>query len=871
MRLAEKAPGLYLTAGTWPELMAQADTVYLLPPDTDDWSVRLQQAASRQKDAFWESSLKVSARETMAEITAAVNRLLAAGGPDADGQALLTGIPAASRLYRRLSDLLELVQTVGTLPGPLRKMENLLASQDVPLRAIRVYAVCDRMDLDRWQMAVLNRLEDDAPPPDADLQTLIETALSPPVTSNPALKTVRRLYSSDVKPPRKIDGVRVIAVRDNLAEAEIVAGLIQTARDEGSRLSDIGLLLPDDPMALMAVETVFNRCGLSLSGFNRPIGKRDLGRETIRQFLLCLRKPAPIMAVAALLTSPLMPWSGADGHALAQAVMDGDFFLKSTRPPAAARKLMDLLDDGAGTPADVHRQLDRFGSLIPGSEAPYDHLLRAHDTLAQLRAALTGMKDLDWEHLLYLAAPESLSAAAPADYWQEGIPVFHEGVLPWCSVRHLFVLGFNDGHYPAGAGASAVFTDTEWEQIAAAGCPVETGDLIRKRQRILFAGQLAAATANLTLLFSRRDAVGQSLEPSASLDFLARSLARQPDNLVWDLDRSEDVRQIKDLSFATAAPPSVPRELIIGDIELNVDLLEAFGRKAGELAPLSPSAAETLMLSPFAWLLGRLGCEPKVWGTDDFDVLKAGTLAHRVFEALFQSGQPLPTEADISARVPKILREWVLQIAPFLRSADWRVERFKFEAEVLRAAHHWKKLLASCNAGVVAAEQWLRGHYGDIPLHGQSDLLVQLPAGDLLVVDYKKSSSGKRRERMRSGFDLQAHLYRIMIRTGDLAGLTSPPAEIGIVYYLMNDTTALSDSPIDSDGSVPGWETLGTDISSQAMQHLDRRLVQIRRGTVRLNTDKDEDWWARNAGMTIYVLDNSPLLRLFMRSEEEPE
>ena len=155
--------------------------------------------------------------------------------------------------------------------------------------------------------------------------------------------------------------MRVIAVRDSLAEAEIVAGLIQTAQAEGSRLSDIGLLLPDDPLALMAVETVFNRCGLPLSGFNRPIGKRDLGRETIRQFLLCLRKPAPIMAAAALLTSPLMPWSVAEGHALAQAVMDGDFFLKSTRPPTAIRKLMDLLDDGAGTPADVHRQLDRLG------------------------------------------------------------------------------------------------------------------------------------------------------------------------------------------------------------------------------------------------------------------------------------------------------------------------------------------------------------------------------------------------------------------------------------------------------------------------------------------------------------------------------
>jgi hypothetical protein len=145
---------------------------------------------------------------------------------------------------------------------------------------------------------------------------------------------------------------------------------------------------------------------------------------------------------------------------------------------------------------------------------------------------------------------------------------------------------------------------------------------------------------------------------------------------------------------------------------------------------------------------------------------------------------------------------------------------------------------------------------------------VQIPSGKLLVVDYKKSSSGKRRERMLKGFDLQAHLYRLMIQTGGLPGFESPPADIGIVYYLLNDTTALADGPVAEDGSVPGWETLTADISSQAMQHLDRRLTQIRNGTVKLNTTSDEDWWSKNASLPIYALDNSPLLRLFMRVAE---
>ena len=479
------------------------------------------------------------------------------------------------------------------------------------------------------------------------------------------------------------------------------------------------------------------------------------------------------------------------------------------------------------------------------------------------------MEELDWDRLLYLVNPESLTTPIPTEFWQEGIRVFHEGALPWCNIKHLFVLGFNEGHYPAGTGSSAVFTDAEWERIAEAGWPVATNDLILERQRSLFVNQLSAATEEVTFLFSQRDAGGQALEPSASLVFLARSLGIMEEDLVLDLDRSDDVKRIvADLPLAEITPPTPPRTLDMVDIEFEVDLLEVFSHEDDGLAPLSPSAAETLMVSPFAWLLKRLDCEPREWGPDEFDVMTAGTLAHSVFEELFQAGQPLPTEKEISKRTPRILNEQMLQTAPLLRSPEWRVERYKFEEEILEAAKHWKRMLSSCKADLVAIEKWLRGHYGDIPLHGQSDLLVQLPSGKLLVVDYKKSSSGKRRDRMRSSFDLQAHLYRLMIKTGGLPGFDSPPDDIGIVYYLLNDTTALSDSPVESDGSVRGWETPTTDTSSQAMKYLDRRLAQIRKGTVRLNTTEDETWWSKNAHLPMYALDNSPLLRLFMRNEE---
>lgn len=868
--LAQKAPGLYRMAGTWPELMAQAEVAYLLPPDQNNWPNKLMQAALQQNDAFWAASLKVASRETITEIDGAVHRLLEARGPDVGWRPLMGKVAGQTRLHRRLTDLKRLLEVIPILPASLQKMADLLITQQSPLRSIRVYFDKSLMNFNAWQLAVLDKLDSDAPAPDSKMQSLLEKSLAPPETSKPALNAVRNLYAKTDKPPQTIDGVRVIAARDSLAEAEITAGLIQNALENGSRLNDIGLLLPADSLSLMAVENVFEQCGLPLSGFHRSIGQRDLGREILRSFLLCLRKPAPIMAIAALLTSPLMPWTIEQGHAMAQAVMEGDVLLKSTQIPTAARKVMNLLDTGVTTPQELQKQLKAIKGLLSSHEMYYDHIQRANEATDRLQAVLSAMADLDWDNLLNIVTPESLTITDPAEYWQEAIPVFHEGALPWCAVSHLFVLGFNEGHYPTGAGTSAVFSDAEWEQIVQAGWPVLTNDLIRQRQRDVFAKQLAMASDNITLLLACRDAGGKALEPSSSLAFLSRCLGVELDALILDMDRSEDVRKIPDLPLADIETPSPPRELVAADIELKVDLLVAFGKKDGELAPLSPSAADTLMVSPFAWLLGRLGCDPKAWGTDQFDVLKAGTLAHRVFEELFVAGQPLPDEEAIAERVPKILRERMLQIAPFLRSPDWRVERFKYESEVLRAAIHWKKLLTSCKATIVSAEQWLRGNHGDVPLHGQSDLLVQLPSGKLLVVDYKKSSSGKRRERMRSGFDLQAHLYRLMIQTGGFPEFDTSADDIGIVYYLLNDTTALADSPVDADGTTPGWEVLSTDISSQAMQHLDQRLRQVRRGTIRLNTTGDENWWSDNASLPIYALDNSPLLRLFMHTEEAP-
>jgi len=848
--------------------MAQAHAAYLLPPNTTSWSDKLFQCAAQKSDVFWTGSREVAPLETLLELDVALNKLVEGGGPNADWPWFIKQLSEPSRCHQRLSQLHSLLSAIDILPDQYQMMADLLKTDQPPIRLLQVYRIPDFPELNSWQEAVLTKLAKDAPPPDDDLQILIIHALETVQTSRSSLLAARSLYQASDERVQPDDSLQVMAVRDRLEEIEVVAGMIQKALNQGSDAFDFGILLPHDEFTLQTAEMVFTRCGLPLSGMDRSTRQRDLGKEVVRLLLLCLRKPAPIMSITALLTSPLMPWPVVDGHDYAQAVMNGDVLLKKCKLEGEPKRLMDLVGQGADMPTDLQKHLNAFKRLLKSEDSLPDHRQRALACVDVLLNSLKGMVDLQWETLLSATRPESLHKTGERNYWQEGIAVFHEGREPWRTVKNLLVIGFNDGHFPGRGRASAVLTEAEWEDVSACGWPVSTAEITRKRRRDLFARQISAATDRVTILFSRRDNAGDAMEPSSSLVFLARRFGLEPEGMIVELDRQDERKKIPELAIAPDKKPTPPRDLPISDIELNLDLLAAFSPVPGELAPLSPSAADTLMVSPFAWLLGRLGCSPREWVTDTLDPMTAGTLAHGVFEALFPSDQPLINVEDIQQQAPTVLRQLTLQLAPFLRSPDWRVERLKLESEIVQAAVRWRSLLDSWGAMVVAAEQWLKGHYNIIPIRGQCDLVLELPTGKLLVVDYKKSSSGKRRSRMRSRFDLQAHLYRLMIQTGGLPALGTTPADIGVVYYLMNDLTALADSTIPESGKAPGLEILNTDISSQALTYLDKRLVEIRAGKVCLNTTEDETWWDKNAHIKIYALDNSPLLRLFMHAGE---
>jgi hypothetical protein len=250
-----------------------------------------------------------------------------------------------------------------------------------------------------------------------------------------------------------------------------------------------------------------------------------------------------------------------------------------------------------------------------------------------------------------------------------------------------------------------------------------------------------------------------------------------------------------------------------------------------------------------------------------------------VFEGLFAPGVGLPTREQIPERVEALVELAIRRIAPFLRASSWLVERRHFTAQTVKAAQAWRDVLTGLGAEVVAAEEWLAGQWSGIAVHGQTDLILELPGQRLLVVDYKRSKSTGRLKQMQKGFDSQASLYRAMLASGgpkdrektELAARLKAAAETGVVYYLMNDQAVLSDVAPPGAAGIAGWQALGGDIASEALKRIEQHLKEVQQGHVALNREGDAKFFDKEAGIKAYALEASPLTTLFMLPEEEPQ
>ncbi len=888
--VTEQTARVGVVVGTWPELLDSAAETYLVSVPEGTWEEKVGSAIRSMEGMFWSRSLEVAESETVRAVTASL-RMLLEGTTPGKGLPEVNPKSLSDRALRHYNDLRQLHdETENALPDDLTVIRDVLGRPgDEALRLIRVYAHEGLPRLNPWQSALIEKLNSDCvelsdtssdPALEKVLQEIAPESDLGKITRGACSATnaiARNLFDTDSTPVPLDQSVQWIGVRDHLEEAEVACGMVQEALKSDQSLSwkDFSLLIPADRAYAWAVREIFRSAGLPLSGLPEETRVRDLGRETVLYFLLCRKKPAPNMALAALVTSPLMPWSGAEGYGIAQSIMDGRYaFDFGEQADKVWKRVWKLIRDSEEKPAKLKSAIIEFASLLNTAEELIDHVARARAAAEAVGSMLKSQEDIPWEQLLEAVSPEALSESGKVETTQEGVAVFTEHQEPWRKAKRLLVLGFNEGRYPAAPHRSPVFFDEDIAALKSGGAlDVQTQADILQERRLLFKRQLSSAE-EITFFVPGRDGLGGSLTPSQSLPFMARLFegVKEPKKLILDLERIVTREKASGIALAPEGVPVPPRGRDVSDLDLGQDLVMLRKDEEGNPKPQSPSRLGTLMTSPFAWLLASAGITVRDWGPEELSVMEKGTLAHDVFENLFIPNKTLPEENRINESVNRLLNEAIIRICPYMLVPEWTTERKHLEGEIITAALAWWRILKTAGAQIVDVEPWIQGSFEGLPIHGKADAILSL-GSKMLVVDYKKSGSGSRRKQMRKGFDSQATLYRTMLQSGGqdgkLAEELSKKPEIGILYYLLNDQTVLTDTSGWLGSQAARVEEMGQNVSTNAIDLIRQKLAEVRKGLVRLNSTEDENWFQKNADIKIYALDDSPLIRLFMREEDK--
>ena len=882
--LASSGARTGVVVGVWPELVTLALDNFVLSPPATDWNTAAHNALGAHPDAFWAGSYANAPGETCSVVCNQYLQLLQETEPDAPFSPLET-TELAGRGGAHLSDLARFHQALdGALPDHLAAIQVLLQAPQ-GLRPLYIYVSPMLTALSVWQLRLVAHLKHgSAEFRDPALQAALDAVAQPPeglqAVGSSLASLQRDLFDLPEQKVERDNSVQWLAVRDFFEEAEVAAGMVQSilASDKTLAPADIGILVPNRLEYTYALRDAFALARLPLSGLGDPNWRRDLGRELILHFLQVREKPAPAMAVAACLTSPLMPWSQTEGATAAQRVIDGDWRISAWRGISQdGDAVLELLRGEDSTGASL---ADALGSLVrhlSANETLAEDRLRAAELVEAITAELVADAPVDWSSVRRLAGPDRLEAEPATEFTQEGVTVWHEGREAWRSVQHLLVLGFAAGHYPGRDGASPVLSETDIHQLAEqTGLPLVTRRARLDRDRACFKRQLNMVAETASFLIPRRDPAGEAQSPSESLEFILY-LFGEEEGAVLSLDLSVDRAQARFLRVSDSMDVILPSCRPFGDLAIGQNLLALRTDAEGNPKPESPSALETLMVSPLAWLLQRLKAEPALWIGEKLDVLLQGTLAHGVFERVFAAGEELPERKALPDQVRTALEAVIREESPFLRSAAWAVERHLLEGQLVRAAEAWRDILAELGANVIGTEVWLQGQLGKLGIHGQSDALLALPGDRLLIVDYKKSSASSRRDRMLNGYDSQVELYRRMLQTGGLKeegaeGLAErlrASADIGVVYFNLNDATALSDSNVAESSRLPVWEWLDNDVSAAAIALIERRVADLEHGRIVLNRAGDQEFFEKQAGVKPYALEVSSLITLFMPAPGE--
>ena len=864
---------LGVQVGTFTGLMEQLLAGWLLQAVEDDFTVQLRKAAMNMPDAFWAGSLQVNERATLKQLQQSLGIMLDCLPPAERFSKIASPVRRAEHYY---NDLVALHENMGgSRPLQQQQAEAWLASSGqaciqpvVPVflpELLGSYCAC--------RQAVLQRLQNLFPRDQRalGLAKQLREWLLPPVGQLPGIKALSEsIFNAAGMAESARQYVRFDVCRDDLEQAEVLAGMVKKALDEGIQVNEMAVVVPQGSRLQRLLPEVLVKSGILCS--NQSISQRlfQWDVQLIRD-LLCLYQAVNSgqwidpMLMGAVLVNPLMPWRAARAQALFDHFSQGKTMTLEAGSDKQ-RRLLDLLQQTSVD--DVFSWLNQIGDCLAYSfELPMLGKEQFSDQLQQMADSMDVYSHLPeaqcLERLLLQLQPGYYHAEQyERVLYSNGLLVITDQEYLMQPVRHLLVTGFNQGEYQPHTEMPGVFAEDGWRIVSSkTGLPcyqrLTDHQVFYTRFRML----LGRASESISFLLSAQANDGSPLQPSDTLLDMSSCLHPKKNarpaallSRVSDFVDSHPWLAVKDMP----AGESFVVETIKNDLNLeNKNIIKTLNARREEPRRESPSSLEKMMISPLQWLLDRLQANARLWQPIALSPAISGNVAHKLYE-LYMTHNDRDTG--------NVFGEAVAQEAPFLDWPEWRMERnvlFNHLQHALQAFAQWCQ---KYEWRLLEAEGELQGDSLGLPLRGRVDAI--LGNGEkVLVLDYKNSKAANFHKRLKTGYDLQTMIYRHLYMGSD----NNTRAASG--YLSIKESQLVVDDELETQDTLISQATL--DIaeagpSSEAADAVHRRIRELNDGLVRLNAEDDLNIWKQRGFSSLqYWLQDNPLLARHVKPVQE--
>ena len=850
--------------GNMDALLQTLAELWLLRAPQEDWDRRLRHAALSLPDAFWARSIQADEARTLDQLSQGLDFLL----KHVELGVAPTRIQSpATRYERYYNDLVRLHVAMDYLRPASQMLANLWYESRhlTSIEPLSLHVHLDRDRLPPWQRVLIDALPTFCA--ETPCTRALDAASRETVNRDASLKDVTdRLFKSPTSPVGT-DHLHWLTCRDAWQETEAVTAMIQQAIEQGTPPKRIAVVVPKGSSYAERLRPALNRAGILLSNTRSGVRIQDWQTTLLHDLIHFRRNPSIPMACMSVLTNPVMPWSSTQGHQFAERVARGEALQSSDHKEQAMLDAL-LRED---VPWELEVLLEWFREVTGQCRSFNEYALtheRMSSLLKQLGALLDRSHQDSLERQLDRAAAQmpagNIALNNEAIRLLDAVTLVNEDqTLPF-SVDELFLLGFNEGSYQYTSGKTGPIPRELWTEVGArAGLNIPSLQKAENDWQEQLRALIGCAQKRATFTLALSDTDSSELAPSASLvDFalcLMPAAELEPESLLKPASAFE--HPLLAPKSLTAKPPI---DANLEDLALNTDLLQAKNSHRRKPISESPSSLERLMLSPLLWVLNRFGLKSWQWTTLAADPLVQGNVAHRVFELFADNTDVGWDDAQFDEAFQKAIQEK----ARFMNRPEWTFEQRQLRQQVYKALTSFLNWCQETQWRIGDVETPLEGTLWGIEVSGLADAVLRNGA-QTLILDYKKSKHDNYLTRLNKGYDLQTYIYR------SLFNLQTDSGVVASGYFTMNDAHLISDNALpEAAGIKIGQPEIPlAEQSSNASAQITKRISELKKGLITLNTEQDVKNWEQ-LGVKPYQLKESPenaLLRRFTRTSKEAD